>query len=131
MVLAACAQLYAGLAASALAALDDYLTAAVSYIVASAAGLGVHPARGSTRTGSSAVAVGMALNGLIAVALPTFALVRRARAEDMPRSAVRPSGPPIPRPARRGGPQRRAAARAAGRLPRLAAVRRARGRRAT
>ena len=38
----------------------------------------------------------MALNGLIAVALPTLALVRRARAAEMPRSAVRPSGPPIP-----------------------------------
>ena len=47
------AQLYAGLAASALAALDDYLTAAITYIVASVAGPRVHPRRASTRTGST------------------------------------------------------------------------------
>jgi hypothetical protein len=94
MVLAACAQLYAGLAASALAALDDYLTAAVSYIVGSVLGLGYILLR-IDEDGVSAVAVGMALNGLIAVALPTLALFRRARAEQMPRSGVRPSGPPV------------------------------------
>lgn len=96
MVLAAGAQLFAGLAASALAALDDYLTAAVSYILASAAGLAYILLR-IDEDGIRAVAVGMALNGLVAVALPTVALLRRAHAEDMPRSAVRPAGEPITR----------------------------------
>ena len=96
MVLAACAQLYAGLAASALAALDDYLTAAISYIAASFVGLAYILAR-IDEDGVMAVAVGMALNGAIAVALPTLALVRRARAAAMPRSGVRPSGEPVPR----------------------------------
>ena len=74
MLLAAVGQLYAGLAASALAALDDYLTAAVTYIVASVAGLtyifvrvdadGIRRGRG--RDG---------VNGLLAVTLPTLALL--------------------------------------------------------
>ena len=95
MVLAAVAQLYAGLAASALAALDDYLTAAVSYIVASVVGLAYILVRIDT-DGIDAVATGMALNGLVAVALPTVALVLRARAAAMPRGAIRPSGAPLP-----------------------------------
>jgi hypothetical protein len=94
MVLAAVLQLYAGLAASALAALDDYLTAAVSYILASVVGLGYILLR-IDADGVDAVATGMALNGAIAVALPTIALWLRARSEAMPRSAVRPSGPPV------------------------------------
>ena len=94
MVLAAAAQLFAGLAASALAALDDYRTAAVSYIVASAAGLAYILVR-IDEDGIRAVAVGMALNGLIAVVLQLVALALRARAAEMPRTAVRPSGPPI------------------------------------
>ena len=94
MVLAAVAQLFAGLAASTLAACDDYLTAALSYIAASAVGLGYIIAR-IDADGIDAVAVGMALNGLVAVTLPTVALARRARTESMPRSAMRPSGPPL------------------------------------
>jgi O-antigen/teichoic acid export membrane protein len=94
MVLAAVAQLFAGLAASTLAALDDYLTAAVSYILASVVGLGYIVVRIDTE-GIDAVATGMALNGLIAVALPTVMLARRARSESMPRSAVRPAGRPL------------------------------------
>jgi len=94
MVLAAAAQLFAGLAASALAALDDYLTAAVSYIAASAVGL-VYILVRVDEDGIRAVAVGMALNGLVAVMLPTIALVLRARAAAMPRSGVRPSGAPV------------------------------------
>jgi hypothetical protein len=94
MVLAAVAQLYAGLAASALAALDDYVTSAVTYIVASVAGLAYILVRVDA-DGIDAVATGMALNGLLAVALPTLALAVRARREAMPRSAVRPSGPPV------------------------------------
>ncbi len=77
MVLAAVLQLYAGLAASALAALDDYVTAAVSYIVASVVGLGYILVR-IDADGIDAVAAGMALNGAVAVALPTLALGLRA-----------------------------------------------------
>ena len=94
MVVAAVAQLYAGLAASALAALDDYLTAAVSYILGSVVGLAYIVFR-IDPDGIDAVAKGMALNGAVAVALPTLALWLRARSAAMPRSAVRPSGPPI------------------------------------
>ena len=94
MVFAAVAQLYAGLAASALAALDDYLTSAVAYILASAVGLAYILLR-IDADGIDAVATGMALNGVVAVTLPTAALALRARAEAMPRSGVRPSGPPL------------------------------------
>ena len=94
MVLAAVAQLYAGLAASALAALDDYRVAAVSYIVASVVGL-VYILVRVDADGIDAVAVGMALNGLLAVTLPTVALFVRARREAMPRGAVRPAGVPL------------------------------------
>ena len=92
MILAAVAQLYAGLAASALAALDDYLTAAVTYIVASVAGLAYILVRVDA-DGIDAVAVGMALNGLLAVTLPTRRARSSARAASaMPRGAVRPAG---------------------------------------
>ena len=94
MVFAAVAQLYAGLAASALAALDDYLTAAITYIVASAVGLAYILVRVDA-DGIDAVAVGMSINGLLAVALPTLALLVRARREAMPPGAVRPAGEPV------------------------------------
>ncbi len=94
MIVAAVAQLYAGLAASALAALDDYLTAAVTYIVASVLGL-VYILVRVDADGIDAVAVGMALNGLLAVTLPTVALYLRARREAMPRGAVSPAGQPL------------------------------------
>ena len=94
MVVAAVAQLYAGLAASALAALDDYLTAAVTYVAGSVVGL-VYILLRVDSDGVDAVAAGMALNGTLAVLLPTLALVVRARRESMPSSAVRPSGEPV------------------------------------
>ncbi len=94
MIVAAVAQLYAGLAASALAALDDYLTAAVTYIVASVLGL-VYILVRVDADGIDAVAVGMGLNGLLAVTLPTVALYLRARREAMPRGAVSPAGQPL------------------------------------
>ena len=90
MVIAAMAQLYAGLGASALAALDDYITAAVSYIVASCAGLSWILVRVDV-DGIRAVAAGMLLNALVATVLPVVALVRRARGVAMPASAVRPA----------------------------------------
>ena len=95
MVVAAVAQLYAGLAASALAALDDYLTAAVTYVVASIVGL-VYILVRIDSDGIDAVGAGMALNSALAVVLLTLALAVRARRESMPSRAVRPSGAPIP-----------------------------------
>jgi hypothetical protein len=91
MIGAAVLQLYAGIAASSLAALDDYVTAAAGYTVGSIAGLAyivwrIHP------DGIAAVSHGMALNGAIAVAVPSAALALRARREEMPIAAVRPAG---------------------------------------
>ena len=78
LVVAALAQLYAGLAASALAALDDYRTAAVGYAAGSVLGLVFILSR-IGEDGVDAVVQGVALNGLVAVAVPAVALARRAR----------------------------------------------------
>jgi hypothetical protein len=89
MVVAAIAQLYAGLGASALAALDDYVTAAISYIAASCVGLGWILLR-IDDDGIRTVAVGMLLNGLVASVLPALALALRARGAAMPPSGLTP-----------------------------------------
>ncbi len=91
MMVAAVLQLYAGLAASALAALDDYVIASAGYVLGSAAGLAYIFARVHS-DGIPAVAHGMALNGAIAAAVPTVALALRARREAMPHNAIRPTG---------------------------------------
>jgi hypothetical protein len=90
MLLAGVFQLYAGLAASALAALDDYVVAALGYVLGSAAGLALVLARIDS-DGVEAVSWGMALNGAVALAVPTVALGLRARAERMPRTAAQPA----------------------------------------
>ena len=94
MVPAAVAHLFAGLAASALAALDDYVTAALGYAAGSAAGLGLILVRVEP-DGIEAVAWGMALNGLIALVVPTIGLAWRARRTKMPAGAVHPAGAPL------------------------------------
>jgi hypothetical protein len=94
MVPAAVAHLFAGLAASGLAALDDYATAAAGYAAGSAAGLALILARVGA-DGIEAVAWGMALNGAIALLVPAVGLAWRGRRARMPARAVRPSGPPI------------------------------------
>ena len=91
MMLAAVLQLYAGLAASALAALDDYVVASAGYALGSAAGLAYILLRVHA-DGIPAVARGMAVNGAIAVAVPTVALALRARREAMPHGALLPGG---------------------------------------
>jgi hypothetical protein len=91
MVPAAVAHLFAGLAASGLAALDDYATAAFGYAAGSTAGLALILARVG-EDGIEAVAWGMALNGAIALAVPVAVLALRGRSARMPASAVRPSG---------------------------------------
>jgi O-antigen/teichoic acid export membrane protein len=90
MVVAAVLQLFTGLAASSLAALDNYAIAAGGYALGSAVGLTyillrVHP------DGIIALSRGMALNGAVALVVPVLALARRARAERMPAGAVRPA----------------------------------------
>jgi hypothetical protein len=91
MMLAAILQLYAGLAASALAALDDYVVASLGYAFGSIAGLAYILLRVHS-DGIPAVAHGMAVNGAIAVAFPTVALALRARREAMPHRALLPGG---------------------------------------
>ncbi len=83
MMLAAVLQLYAGLAASSLAALNDYTTPAIGYVLGSSVGLVFILAR-INADGIQAVARGMALNGLIAASFPLAALARRAFAQKMP-----------------------------------------------
>jgi hypothetical protein len=91
MVLAAVLQLYAGLAASTLAALDDYIVAASGFALGSAGGLAFILLRVHS-DGIQAIAWGMALNGTIALVVPLAELARRAWAQAMPMDAVRPPG---------------------------------------
>lgn len=92
MVPAAVAHLFAALAASALAALDDYGTAALGYGLGSALGLALILVR-VDEDGLVAVSWGMALNGAVALAVPVGGLAVRAARARMPAAAVRPSGP--------------------------------------
>jgi hypothetical protein len=78
LVAAALAQLFAGLAASALAALDDYRTAALGYAAGSILGLVFILSR-IDEDGIDAVVRGVALNGFVALAVPSLGLVLRAR----------------------------------------------------
>ena len=94
IVPAAVAHLFAGLAASGLAALDDYVTAAFGYAAGSAAGLILILQRVDA-DGIVAVAWGMALNGAIALLVPVAVLVWRALRSSMPATAVRPAGLPL------------------------------------
>lgn len=89
LVAAAVGQLFAGLAASALAALDDYRSAALGYALGPVVGLAFIVWR-IDADGIQAVAWGMALNAAVAVAVPSVALAVRARREAMPQDAVRP-----------------------------------------
>jgi hypothetical protein len=94
MAPAAVAHLFAGLAASGLAALDDYVTAAVGYAAGSAAGLALMLLRVEP-DGIVAVAWGMMVNGVVSLLVPLAVLAWRAQAERMPRGAVRPTGAPL------------------------------------
>jgi len=91
MVPAAVAHLFAGLAASGLAALDDYATAALGYAAGSTAGLVLILARVEP-DGIVSVAWGMAVKGAVALLVPLVGLAWRARSTRMPAAAMRPSG---------------------------------------
>jgi hypothetical protein len=95
MVPAAVAHLFAGLAASTLAALDDYATAAFGYAVGSLSGLALLLFRVEP-DGIIAASWSMALNGSVALGVPLTVLAVRALRSRMPAVAVRPSGPPLP-----------------------------------
>ena len=94
MIPAAVAHLFAGLAASGLAALDDYATAAFGYAAGSAVALAFILERVG-EDGLSAVARGMTLNGLVALLVPLVGLAWRAARSRMPAAAVRPAGAPL------------------------------------
>ena len=91
MLLAATFQLFAGLAASALAALDDYVTPAAGFVLGSVAGLALILLRVDA-DGVVALSHGMALNGAVALAVPIIGLGLRARSASVPGSAMRPRG---------------------------------------
>ena len=91
MMLAATCQVYAGLGASALAAFDDYATAAAGFVLGSVAGLVFILARVDA-DGVQALSYGMALNGALALAVPAVALALRARSGGTPAGAIRPGG---------------------------------------
>jgi hypothetical protein len=80
MVPAAIAQLYAGLAASVLAALDDYGTAAFGYAAGSVASVTVILLRVDA-DGISAVAWGMFVNAAISLGVPVAVLLARTGAQ--------------------------------------------------
>jgi hypothetical protein len=86
---AALLQLYAGLLASALAALDSYAVAAAGFVCGSLAGLAYILLRVDSE-GVVALPHGMAVNGVVALTVPLLALALRARSEVMPRRAVVP-----------------------------------------
>jgi len=91
---AAVAHLFAGLAASGLAALDDYATAAAGYALGSTAALVFILSRVDT-DGIAALWHGVALNGAVSVCVPAIGLAVRALRARMPATAVRPSGLPL------------------------------------
>ena len=94
LVPAGVVHLFAGLAASGLAALDDYATAAVGYATGSAAGLVLILARVEP-DGIVAIAWGVTLTGVIAFFVPAAGLAIRALRARMPTTAVRPNGQPL------------------------------------
>jgi len=94
VVPAALAHLFAGLAASGLAALDDYATAAFGYAVGSVLGITLILERVGS-DGFIAVAWGMTLNAAVALAIPLVGLAWRARGTRMPAGALRPTRSPL------------------------------------
>jgi peptidoglycan biosynthesis protein MviN/MurJ (putative lipid II flippase) len=75
MVPAAVGQLYAALAASALAARDSYALAALAYALGAAAGLAYFVVE--LERGPVALAIGLLVNGVVTLAIPALALALR------------------------------------------------------
>ena len=91
LVPAGIAYLFAGVAASGLAALDDYATAALGYALGGTAAL-IEIVVRVDDDGIAALYRGVALNGAIALAVPVLGLAVRATRTRMPSHAVRPRG---------------------------------------
>jgi hypothetical protein len=91
LVPAGIAYLFAGVAASGLAALDDYAIAALGYALGGTAAL-MEIVMRVDDDGIAALYRGVALNGAIALAVPVLGLAVRATRTRMPRQAVRPMG---------------------------------------
>ena len=89
IVPAAIAHLFAGLAASGLAALDDYATAALGYALGSTAALTMILTRVDD-DGIVALWWGVALNGAISLAVPVVGLAWRALRARMPAASGAP-----------------------------------------
>jgi hypothetical protein len=94
LVPAGIAYLFAGLAASGLAALDDYATAALGYALGGTAAL-VEIVTRVDADGIAALYRGVALNGAIALTVPAAGLAWRAARANVSRAAVRPTGPSL------------------------------------
>ena len=88
MMVAGLGQFTAGLLASTLAALDDYVVPALAFISGSLAGLVLLVGR-IDENGTEAVAWGMALNAVLATTLMAAWLWTRARRERVPAGAAR------------------------------------------
>jgi hypothetical protein len=88
LVPAGIAYLFAGVAASGLAALDDYATAALGYALGGTAAL-IEIVMRVDDDGIAALYRGVALNGAIALAVPALGLAVRATWTRMPPQAVR------------------------------------------
>jgi hypothetical protein len=91
LVPAGIAYLFAGVAASGLAALDDYAIAALGYALGGTAAL-IEIVLRVDDDGIAALYRGVALNGAIALAVPVLGLAVHATRTRMPRQAVRPRG---------------------------------------
>jgi len=91
LVPAGIAYLFAGIAASGLAALDDYATAALGYALGGTAAL-VEILTRVDADGIAALYRGVALNGAIALAVPVLGLGWRVLRTGLPPEAFRPSG---------------------------------------
>jgi O-antigen/teichoic acid export membrane protein len=86
--LAGCLQLFAGLAASALAAFGDYSTAAYGFMAAGVGGLAAFLVL--LPVGPVALAAGLSVNAAIAAAVPVVAVLRRRRASTRGELLLRP-----------------------------------------
>jgi hypothetical protein len=91
LVPAGVAYLFAGLAASGLAAHDDYATAALGYALGGTAAL-LEILTRVDADGIAALYRGVALNGAIALTVPVVGLAWRARRHGVSRRAMRPNG---------------------------------------
>jgi hypothetical protein len=94
LVPAGIAYLFAGLAASGLAAHDDYATAALGYALGGTAAL-IEILTRVDADGIAALYRGVALNGAIALTVPVVGLAWRATRSGVSRRAIRPDGPSL------------------------------------